>query len=72
MKNHITRRTLLRLGLGGLGWLGATSPLARLGRLQAQRAPRHTVVGGLSFLLTKAHPMKQVPKGCGIAKDVLF
>ena len=39
MKNHITRRTLLRLGLGGLGWLGATSPLARLGRLQAQAVP---------------------------------
>lgn len=39
MKNHITRRTWLRLGASALGFLGTTSPLLRLGRLHAQAAP---------------------------------
>jgi uncharacterized protein (DUF1501 family) len=38
MKNHITRRTLLRMGLGTLGLLGAGPRLTRLGQLNAQVA----------------------------------
>ncbi len=36
MKNHITRRTLLKLGLGSLGLVGSGGRLASLGRLNAQ------------------------------------
>jgi len=36
MKNHISRRTLLRLGATSLGILGAGGKLSRLGRLNAQ------------------------------------
>ena len=36
MKNHITRRSLLRMGVGSLGLLGLSGRLSRLGQLNAQ------------------------------------
>ncbi len=36
MKNHITRRSLLRLGIGSLGLMGLGGRLSRLGMLNAQ------------------------------------